>query len=217
MGYSTNKKPKEFFGPVELPDALLPAWFHPTSRAYLQTRGLNEDEARFYDLGYCVDGPWTGRLIIPIFHYTELVGFQGRLVSDTSGNRPRYKTHGRKAIYAPCFYPNPSTQSSSYGKPLVVVEGAFDLYSTMRVCPTIATLGINISGFQLAQITDLIGHYDFSRVVIWFDNEPLAQAEAWKLSMILNRSIPTEVLQFEDAKDCGEMTTEQIQEVLHGL
>ena len=68
--------------PVRLPEDFEPVWDAAGNRwnvpDYLTKRGLSKETARDFGVGFCRRGPYGHRLLFPILHAGELVGFQAR-------------------------------------------------------------------------------------------------------------------------------------------
>lgn len=112
--------------------------------SYLSKRGLSRDEIKDYGMGYCPEGRYEGRIIIPIYRDGELVYFIGR---SFSGRIPKYLNVGKgrnKVIFK--TFTNPVSSC-------IIVEGVFTAIYVSRLLPAIATLGKIISETQCEQIS----------------------------------------------------------------
>ena len=175
-----------------LPDCAVPAWRHPTSRAYLQRRGLTQDDADSYDLAYADAGLWHGRVLIPMYQGDELVAFQGRSVQED--HPVRYLTEGHRPLYCPWELADVVIPYD-----LCVVEGPFDLMAVQRVCPTVAVLGNQISPRQWRTLCSLVTPGTCRAVWIWYDREALT--EAFALQIRLAPLVETHVIDEPPEKD----------------
>jgi DNA primase len=191
MSYPQQRE-EVFRLPVALPEAAIAAWLHPTSRAYLQWRGLSQDESEQYELAYADVGIWRERVIIPMYRAGTLVAFQGRHIQDD--HPVRYLTRGERPLYRPW-----DTLDGS--RELCVVEGPFDLIAVQRVCPAIALLGNQISRWQWRDLIQLVQNLQPRKVWIWFDWEALT--EAYTLQIRLAPYVPTSVIDTPPQKDPG--------------
>src|SRR3990167_2381607 len=181
---------------VVYPPEAVAAWVHPDSRNYLLSRGITKEQAEYYDLGYCTEGKWRERVIIPIYFDSKLECLQGRTLH--KNEELRYITEGWRSCYAP--------NEIALERRLVVVEGPFDLLAVSRIHRrTLATLGNVPSEAQLDQIRSIDS---ITEISILYDKEALA--EAYALQLILNTYLPTEVLTLEEGKDAGECSDDQI-------
>lgn len=197
------RHPKETpLKPSELPPEAIPAWLHPTSRQYLQNRGISEEEALRYHLHYCTGGEWAHRIIIPIYDGDgQLCAYQGRAVTD---HPMRYRTEGPRAILQPW------DASEVAGELLCIVEGPFDLFTVNRVVLTVATLGVYPSESQIQELQQLVPHFNLT--VIWFDCGALVQA------LDLQRQLTpygiVNVIPWENENDPGDCSVDVIKDVL---
>lgn len=178
--------------PVVLPDAAIAAWLHPTSRAYLQRRGLSQEESEQYELAYADVGIWRERVIIPMYRGDALVAFQGRHIQDD--HPVRYLTRGERPLYRPW-------DALDESRELCVVEGPFDLMAVQRVCPAIAILGNQISRWQWQDLVQLVRNLQPRKAWIWFDQEALT--EAYALQIRLAPYVRTSVIGDPPRKDPG--------------
>jgi hypothetical protein len=190
---------QQVVSPSSLPDDAVPAWHHPTSRTYLQRRGLSEEEAIFYDLHFCESGSFGGRVVIPVYHTDTLLAYQGRSIT---GGTPRYLTVGPRPLYGPF----------GDGEILVVVEGPFDCFAVAPVTTAVALLGMNISEIQLQNLVAIT----CTQVAVWFDQELPALLAANALVATLSRWKPTVLVQGMH-KDPADTPHREIQQCLQEM
>lgn len=186
-----------------LPDCAVPAWRHPTSRAYLQGRGLSRDETEQYELVYADAGPWRGRVLIPMYDGETLVAFQGRSIRED--HPARYLTEGSRPLYCPW------DQDVLAPSVLCIVEGFFDVVVVNRVVPAVATLGILPSSSQLETLKKLVLQLKVPFVLIWYDAG--AEPEAFGLQLRIQPFVRTLVVEGV-SKDPGALTTEEARTIL---
>jgi DNA primase len=129
--YAKVLLPKEF---RPLTDELRSPWYRQ-ARKYLDDRGVGLDLIRTYKLGYCEEGEYKNRIIIPSFdEYGDLNFFVGRLFM---GEGLKYK-HG---VFCKDIIFNDYLIDWSY--PITLVEGPFDaLKSGPNSIPLLGT-GLN--------------------------------------------------------------------------
>ncbi len=193
--------------PSALPEEAVPAWLAPESRTYLTARGLSRDEVEDYQLCYCASGYWKQRVLIPLYDWSpvgtgRLLGIQGRAIADHS---KRYLTQGTRPLYVPW-------ETMTLQTPLCVCEGPFDAFAVNRICAAVATLGNQPSEKQLQTLSCLIRQFHATKIVIWYDDQALA--EAFSLQLRLNPIIPTVVVEDAGAKDPGELAPKLIESIL---
>jgi hypothetical protein len=67
-------------GHREAPEIAFPPFTHPIygTLPYLRKRGITEEEARNYGIGYCESGQYAQRLVFPVYEQARLVYWQAR-------------------------------------------------------------------------------------------------------------------------------------------
>ena len=113
---------------VKLPDEYTPIWIESNSilykhaLKYLKSRGISEDDMIKYSIGYCEDGLYSNRIIIPSYDEEgKLNFFVGRDVFDSKlkyRNSPTPKNIVGFELFV------------NWEEPILLVEGALDAIST---------------------------------------------------------------------------------------
>ena len=113
---------------VKLPDEYKPMWiesksiFYKHALKYLKSRGISEDDMIKYSIGYCEDGLYSNRIIIPSYDEEgKLNFFVGRDVFDSKlkyRNSPTPKNIVGFELFV------------NWEEPILLVEGALDAIST---------------------------------------------------------------------------------------
>lgn len=153
----------------ELPREFVPIW-DPSTRqwhipAYLKTRKIRPMVAATFKLGYCEQGRYAARLILPLYQSGQLITFQARSMV---GAMPKY------------LGPAIDKGGSLYGidqallSPVVaLVEGPIDVLGATQVgVPAIGMMGKTISPAQILTIVD----QGYDRVVVMLDPEARVDA-----------------------------------------
>jgi DNA primase len=97
---------------------------HGPAIQYLKQRGISKHLWKLFQLGFCMDGPYSGRIIFPIYFQRKLVGFTARIVIQTvSQYVPKYQFPS--GFSASSFLYN-FDRASQFQK-VVVMEGVFDV------------------------------------------------------------------------------------------
>lgn len=106
-------------------------------RELFKEKNFRWKDLQGWEFGYCANGPYKDRLIIPIYFQTKLVAFQGRaLTPDT----PKYKNRQSQNVFSQVLYNWDRALLSDH---IVIVEGVFDAW---RVgFNAVATLGTHLS------------------------------------------------------------------------
>jgi DNA primase len=109
---------------------------------YLNNRRFDLEKIKKYNLGYCFDGEYENRIIIPFYENNEIVYFLARSFSDS---KLRYKNP-----------PNLNSKDFVFNidnieDTIIIVEGVFDAM-TIDNFPATATLSTDISNIQCKKI-----------------------------------------------------------------
>jgi len=179
--------PKEF---RSLSVAHRSPWFNQ-AMGYLVKRGLSPSDAFLYKLGYCEDGPYQNRIIIPSFdEYGELNFFVGRSFYD---NQMKYK-HGnfsKDIIF--------NDYMVDWEKPVTLVEGPFDM---MKVGQN----AIPIQGVFLQPSSKLFQKIVHYRVPVYLALDNDAMASILKLAEDFMRfGVEANIVTWQGKKDPGDM------------
>lgn len=163
-----------------------------------------------WGLGYCLQGPFSGRIIIPIFLLGMLVSFQARTFT---GADPKYLSarHGLESDpEADCGRPMSETlfnmTAVTRGAELLLVEGAADVMrwhrdERLKSPHGIALLGLALTPEKLLLLRSIAP----SRVLVGLDNDEAGQARAFGYLQDLEawgfNAVP---VQWSGGKDSGE-------------
>jgi len=168
-----------------------------TVRQYLKSRGLTRDDLVWWKIGYCPDGEYDKRIIIPSFNLEgELNYFIAR--SYTPGSWQRYKNPPaeRDFIFNELYL--------DWDKDITIVEGVFDAIVAGNAIPLLgSTLRENSYIFQ-----KIIANCD--KVYIALDND--AKEKEFKISDLF-RLYGVDVYRINTSGfgDVGEMDKETFQ------
>ena len=158
---------------------------------YLKNRGIESYDIERYDIGYCHDGDYGGRIIVPSYDADNKLNYF--LARDFTGN-------------AYLKYKNPPVSKDvvvfenqlDFSEPLVLCEGVFDAIAIRR--NAIALLGKNIPGkLKMKMIENRV-----SEVYVVLDQDATANAIAISESL-LNENINVRFVKMgtHDAADEG--------------
>lgn len=214
-------------GPAVWPAEAVPAWVHPVAREYLVKRGLSKAEVERYALHFCDGGDWRNRILIPVPNVitgVSLETFQGRIIDPKYTGKHKYLTAGPRILYVLPYEATAGWASSatSFGGTLWLGEGPFDAWSIARGARLLSTprewmvgalLGYELSVMQFEQLQTLVERYQLAHVNIWLDEEVIE--EAYKVLAKIQPFVSASLVITEGlAKDPGEMTPEQIAEIM---
>ena len=158
---------------------------------YLKNRGIESYDIERYDIGYCDNGDYAGRIIVPSFDADNKLNYF--LARDFTGN-------------AYLKYKNPPVSKDvvvfenqiDYAEPLVLCEGVFDAIAIRR--NAVALLGKNIpSKLKIKMIKNKV-----SEVYVVLDEDAIKNAISIT-ETLLNEDIKVRFVKMgnEDAADVG--------------
>lgn len=134
---------------IELPKEFQPLYSAPTTsfsaniaRKYLYDRGITDNDIMKYNIGYCIAGEFSDRIIIPSYDQNNQLNF--------------YVARSFNRSYAK--YKNPEVSKDiivfenliNWNQPIIICEGVFDAMAIRR--NAIPILGKNISKALLKKI-----------------------------------------------------------------
>lgn len=194
--------------PLELPEEFTAVrdaagkWRFPK---FLRSRGVSKATAAAYRLGFCLEGRYAGRLILPSYCFGELRTYQGRTMTD--GHIKYLGPPGRTLTGAALFGLDQALGAAE----LVVCEGPFDVLALAEHgTPAVALMGKSCSVGQAA----LLAKAGVRRVIVMLDGE--AFADAVLVARLLGESLHAHVSKLPDGVDPGEATADQIDAALAG-
>jgi DNA primase len=190
--------PKEFkqlyFKPKGLFNPLYNKAIH-----YLKERGITQADIIKYNIGYCEDGIYGGRIIIPSYDADgELNYFVARSFYEDEKMKYKNPPVSRDVI----VFEN----QINWNEPIVLVEGVFDSFSVKRnVVPLLGK-------FLLSKLKNKIFEKGVKEVTIMLDSDAIDDSTKhteWfqKNGIKVRNIIPTD-------KDAGEMGFKKVNELL---
>ena len=115
--------PSEFKSLLQNPKSINP--IYNQALAYIKRRGISMDEVSKYNIGYCEDGLYGGRIIIPSYDEdNELNYFIARTFYEDVGMKYKNPPVSRDVI----VFDN----QINWNEPITLVEGVFDSFSVKR-------------------------------------------------------------------------------------
>ena len=158
-------------------------------RKYLYGRGLSEVDFIRYNIGYCTEGEYQGRLIIPSYdENNQLNYFVGRTY-ENSFIKYKNPPASRDVI----IFEN----TINWNKPIVLVEGTFDAMAVRR--NAVPILGKNIAPKLLKKIVSS----KLEDIYIALDKDALKRAISFS-EKFLNMGKKVYLVELDD-KDPSEM------------
>lgn len=176
-------------------------------QAYCKARKLREPVWDALDLRF---DPKENRVCFPVRSFEgKLVGLHGRAIDPDT--QPRYRMYTYKGVNNPLFWLGESWVDLS--KPIVVVEGPFDLASVIQVYPNVVSpLFANPSIEKLKRMADAL------EWVTFLDRGTGGDTGRKKIEAVLGADhMVTHVLPPENRKDPGECSVDELKDILGGV
>jgi DNA primase len=198
--YTPEENPKEYKVNITLPREYKPLW-RVTEKSYeylnairfLKSRGVHLEDIYRYQIGYCEEGQYKNRIIIPSFDRNMQVNY---FVSRT------YYDGGMKYKNPPASRNNIIFENLiNWKMPVVLVEGIFDAIAVRRNC--VPLLGKILSD----KLKQTLVNKKPPMVYIMLDKD--AQKEALRIESYLKSVNVNVKLVVPTDKDAGEMGFEQ--------
>jgi len=194
----------------------LPAEFRSLSRSittdcpyrlhavrYVQDRGISNKDILRYKLGYCLEGPYKGRIIIPSFDSGgDLNFFVGRKFYDWAGLSYKHGNFDKNIIF--------NDYLVDWDEPVTLVEGPFDSFVAENSVPLQGTI-LNEDSLLFAKIVT-------SKEPVYLALDADARAKQMKLmELFMSYGVPVGLIEVEkhDALDVGDMTRGQFKHAKH--
>ena len=166
---------------------------------YLTQRGIKDSEIVKYNIGYCEDGLYSGRIIIPSYDENgELNYFIARSFYEDEKMKYKNPPVNRDVI----VFEN----QINWNEPITLVEGAFDAFSVKRnVIPLLGK-------FLLSKLKNKIFEKGVKEITIMLDSDAIEDStkhSEWfmKNGIKVKNIIPT-------GKDAGELGYERVNELI---
>lgn len=161
------------------------------AKVYLKNRHITEDDILKYNIGYCEEGTYSDRIIIPIYNdLGKIVYFVARAISEEV--RPKYKYPETSKDFIP------NEMYLNMTEPLVICEGIFDAISIKR--NAVPLLGKVI---QPELMKKLIAS-DCKKVYLALDPDAVKEFVKYA-ELLLNEGKQVYTIDFQGYKDANEM------------
>jgi DNA primase len=166
---------------------------------YLSQRGIKESEIVKYNIGYCEDGLYGGRIIIPSYDTNgELNYFIARSFYEDENMKYKNPPVNRDVI----VFEN----QINWNEPITLVEGAFDAFSVKRnVIPLLGK-------FLLSKLKNKIFEKGVKEITIMLDSDAIEDSTKhtdyfMKNGIKVKNIIPT-------GKDAGELGYDKVNNLI---
>jgi DNA primase len=189
--------PKEFKKLIDTPTS-----FNPTYKqalTYLTKRGITKSDIVKYNIGYCEEGEYRGRVIIPSY---DEEGNLNYFIARSFYENETYK------------YKNPPVSRNiivfedmiNWNEPITLVEGVFDSFSVKRnVVPLLGK-------FLLPKLRNKILEKGVKHINILLDNDAIKESTEHTDYFIKNGITVKNII--PEGKDAGDMGFDEVNKIL---
>ncbi len=174
---------------------------------YLEERGINEELAKQYGIGYCITGPYSYRVIVPVYTEGELKTFVARSWLK-SPLKKVLMPPGSTASQALFNYDSPRNALQE----TILVEGVFDALKLIPTVPNvIATLGAHITTEQRL----LLKRKGDTNVILLRDGDKAGLEASIKEARLLKAAMMNvKIAILPEGKDPNSATLEEVYKAL---
>jgi DNA primase len=193
---------------LQLPKEFKPLYVKPKSIdfdynqaiGYLHRRGIHMDEILKYNIGYCSEGLYSGRVIVPSYNENdELNYFVARSYYEDATMKYKNPPVSRDVI----VFDN----QINWNEPITLVEGVFDSFSVKRnVIPILGK-------FLPKTLKKKIFEKGVSEIKILLDSDAVDDSTRHAEYFIKNGIKVTNIIPAENS-DAGEMGFDKVNELL---
>lgn len=189
--------PKEFKQLYYKPKSINP--IYNQAMAYIKRRGITDAEIVKYNIGYCEDGMYGGRVIIPSYDENgELNYFVARSFYEDEKMKYKNPPVNRDVI----VFEN----MINWKEPITLVEGVFDAFSVKRnVIPLLGK-------FLLSKLKNKIFEMGVKEVTIILDSDAIEDSTKHSDYLIKNGIKVKNIIPKD--KDAGEMGFQKVSELI---
>lgn len=158
---------------------------------YLKKRGITKEDILKYQIGYCEDGPYAERVIIPSYDSAGAINyFVGRTFDPETRLKYKYPENSRDII--------PFEMYVNWNVPVILCEGVFDMMAIKR--NVIPLLGKTITPKLLKKLISS----DIKKVYIALDNDAMRVAlKHCDTLMSMGKKVYLVSTQEKDASEMG--------------
>jgi len=165
---------------------------------YLEKRGISRKDILKWKIGFCSDGPFKGRIIIPSFNENgDLNYFIARTFTD---EYRRYKNPpvSRDIVFNELYV--------DFDKEVTIVEGAFDAVKADNAVP--------ILGSTIRETSRLFKKIVQNNTPVLLALDPDAKYKANNIKRLFFKyGIEVRELQYDDERDVGDMSKEEVEKL----
>jgi hypothetical protein len=190
--------PAEFKSLLQKPKSINP--IYNQAMGYLKKRGISMDEVSKYNIGYCEDGLYGGRIIIPSYDEdNELNYFIARTFYEDVGMKYKNPPVSRDVI----VFDN----QINWNEPITLVEGVFDSFSVKRNAIPM------LSKFLLSKLKTKILEKGVSEINLLMDSDAVEDSTKHAEYFIKNGIKVTNIIP-QGESDAADMGFDKVNELL---
>jgi hypothetical protein len=167
------------------------------SKRYLNSRGVGDSTIAEFDMRFCYEGRYSGRIVVPCYYRGSIVTFVARDLFGTSDRKYLNPMGNKQSDFL-------FNLDSVKDDVVVLTEGVFDAIKVSEIVPSVASFGKSLSRRQIEMLNG------FKTVVFYWDLDAYPQVEKYA------RRIQAEchVVLHSDGKDAGARTNRENEELL---
>lgn len=163
---------------------------------YLNDRGLTKQDILKWRLGYCADGEYGGRILVPSFNdYGVLTYFVARSYKNEIWPKYKNPVASKDIIF--------NEIDIISDKPLIITEGIFDAMKAENAIPLL--------GSEIKEESNIFRFILKHEAFVYLALDPDAKMKQLKIcELLLEHDIQPFWVSLEGYKDLGEMTKEEV-------
>lgn len=183
------------------------------SHPYFAERGLTQETVIDFGLGYFTGdkGLMVGRVVIPITNaQSETVAYCGRLVTETTGDQPKYKLPPGFKKGLELFNLDRAIKEPA-DAPLIIVEGFFDAIKLhQHGCrKVVALMGCSLTAAQEELIRKHTNSH--SKVIVMLDEDEAGRANRGDITLRLTRFVFVKIHTFnQEGSQPEDLNADQV-------
>jgi DNA primase len=176
---------------------------------YVQSRGLSEDTAKEYGVGYFSGkGLMSGRCVIKIHNDRgELIAYAGRSIDAIE---PKYKLPAGFKKSDVLFNLHRTRSASSPSDPMIIVEGFFDCMKVQQAGfpHVVALMGSSMSDVQQKLLSEC------SHVIVFLDGDAAGREGAITIAQKLMHTSFVKVMDLPDGMQPDQLSSDELRRIL---
>jgi hypothetical protein len=190
---------------VPLPDEFIPVPFGSKRRdlpPYFKERGIGPKKAHRYRLGWCDDGYFANRLVVPVMSGEDVVFFVARYMDAKTPKGVKKTLYPKGAKPGRHLF---NYDRAKHCQTIRIVEGVLDAIHVGK--SAVATFGTSLSQYQL----EMLMRSSANEIVIMWDRDAIDKARS--LADRLADLWTIRVVELPDARDPDEHSRESLRQL----